>query len=298
MSGWTSASRSSRSHSRTVASSVVPSTLTLRRSDSTSSVVASTPRSEAIRVSSTSSHASSSSLPRDSRASRPLPRALLERASRARSRARRPRADSGRSMTGSGGAVGAGGASGPAVSTPWRRRRLRWRDGVGRPGRATVEVLARQPRPGRRLTVEGAGVAAPAGEVHAVGDGPREDDDPDDDVDPDVLHADHPTTLQRRPPPHGILPRAERASARGSGLDHRTEPVVEWVGRRSARAHGVRARVPRPRVWARRWADRVTLSPLVVRRSRPSRCAGTATTPTTATPRPVMTSIATTRSAM
>src|SRR6478609_7476238 len=108
--GSTRASSSSRSQPRTVASSVLPSTATLVRRASTRSVVAATPRSAASRVSSTSSHAASSSVPPDSRASSPLPRAVFDRASRARSRRRRPAGASGRSTVGVG--AGAGGSSG------------------------------------------------------------------------------------------------------------------------------------------------------------------------------------------
>ena len=63
--------------------------------------MASTPRSARIRVSSTSSHASSSRPPRESRTSSALPMAVLLRARRARRRARRPRAEAGRSRVGS-----------------------------------------------------------------------------------------------------------------------------------------------------------------------------------------------------
>ena len=92
--GSTRVTSSSRSQPRTVASSALPWTLTLVRRASTSSVVASTPRSAVRRVSSTSSQACSSRSPRESRASRPWPRAVLERASRARRRCRRVRGDS------------------------------------------------------------------------------------------------------------------------------------------------------------------------------------------------------------
>ena len=103
ISGSTRASRSALSQALTSASLVAPdpSTLTLVRSRSTSSFVASTPRSARIRVSSTSSHASSSRPPRESRTSSALPMAVLLRASRARRRARRPRAEAGRSRVGS-----------------------------------------------------------------------------------------------------------------------------------------------------------------------------------------------------
>ena len=125
-----------------------------------------------MRVSSTSSHASSSSRPRDRRASRPWPIEVLDRARRARRRWRRPRADSGRSTVGVGGArsrrslLDLGRRSG-------RRPRLGRRDGVGGVGRrAAVEVLGGQSGPSRgRLALDGA--AAAAHEADAVGESPR-----------------------------------------------------------------------------------------------------------------------------
>ena len=77
-----------------------PSTRIRVRSFSTSSCVGATPTSAVISVVSMSSHVSSSSLSRDSSASRPLPSEPCDRASRARSRTRRPCADSGFSIVG------------------------------------------------------------------------------------------------------------------------------------------------------------------------------------------------------
>jgi hypothetical protein len=156
------------SQSRTWASLVAPdpSTLTRVRSRSTSSVLASTPRSARMRVSSTSSHASSSSPPRESNASRAFPIAVLLRASRARSRARRPRAEAGRSRVGSSSTrrssstsgstgVGRGGAS--RVSTPPRSLSVSRSVGgavvlEGRGGGGGVSSFWRDDRPRTRPT--------------------------------------------------------------------------------------------------------------------------------------------------
>ena len=191
--GSTRRSRSSRSQPRTVASSVVPSTLTRARRVSTSSVVASTPRSEPMRVSSTSSQAASSRRPRESRASRPCPRAVLERDSRARRRVSRPWAESGRSRLGTG--SGSGRVSGAGrVSTPPPTSSTE-RFGASRgsvassptPGSTSVSVRGSAPR----------GLLGPASpathepEQHASED--HEDPDGDGNPFPQLInHAGHP----------------------------------------------------------------------------------------------------------
>ena len=105
---------SSRSRVRSCAWSRTPSTRTRVLSRSTSSVVAPTPMSACSRVSSTSSHVSSSTTSRESRANSPRPSVLCERASRARSRVSRPAVGSGTSSSGAdgwGATTGAGSGS-------------------------------------------------------------------------------------------------------------------------------------------------------------------------------------------
>ena len=128
--GSTIATSSSRSRVRTCSGSRVPSTVTRALRRSTSSRVGSVPRSAISSVSSISSHTSSSMRSWDSSASRPLPKTLLDLSRRARRRARREPAASGRSYSGFAGAVsassttaGSGSATtGGASSTSGRSR--------------------------------------------------------------------------------------------------------------------------------------------------------------------------------
>ena len=119
MSGCRALTSSSASSARSSPWLRVPRTCVRVRSRSTISVVDFTPTSAVRRASSTSSHASSSSLSRDSTVSRPRPSAVCERARRARSRRIRPAVGSGTSSsTAAGASATLGGSTGAGrVST-------------------------------------------------------------------------------------------------------------------------------------------------------------------------------------
>ena len=217
MDGSTRASRSSRSQPRTMASSVVPSTCTLARSELTSSMVASTPRSEARRVSSTSSQACSSRPPRLRSPSSALPRAEFERASRARRRFRRPADASGRSIAGAG--AGSGSTSGPGTGGRVSIPAVSWTDRFG----ASRGGAASSPTPGRTSPVaRRGGRQVPAASAPAAQQ-PEQDateDDEDADGNGDVLpqlinHARHPLTRAQPPPNRARGERTTKAAPWG-----------------------------------------------------------------------------------
>ena len=106
-----------RSQPRPVSSSCEPLDLDPgAQPEWTGSIVASTPGS--WRLLSTLSQACSSSPPPDNRDSSPLPSAVLERASLARRRCRRPEADSGRSIDGAGANASRSGSRVSTLSPP------------------------------------------------------------------------------------------------------------------------------------------------------------------------------------
>ena len=123
MSGRTIFTSSSRSIFFTAAGLLVPSTRTRCCSASTRRVVGSEPRSASSRVSSTSSQTSWSMRSRESRASKPLPSMLFERARRARRRTRRPADGSGISSSIARGAELSGSSAEPpeALAASWRK---------------------------------------------------------------------------------------------------------------------------------------------------------------------------------
>src|SRR3954454_16867254 len=115
-------SSSPRSSPRTSSGVRVPSTLTLVRRSSVITRETATPTSAVISASSISSQVSSSSRSRDSRLSSTEPIELCDRASRARSRTRRPADGGGRSTSSTpvaaAGVSGTAGVSAVAVSPP------------------------------------------------------------------------------------------------------------------------------------------------------------------------------------
>ena len=230
--GSTRASSSSRSQPRTVASSVLPSTATLVRSASTRSVVAATPRSAARRVSSTSSHAASSSVPPDSRASSPLPRARV----RPGQAGAQPAQPAGRRL----GALDGrrGGRRGRQLGLDLGRGRAL--EGADRPLGRGVDVDRRAARARRRRRCRrqllGPAAAAPH---QAEGDAADDDDDADGDgeVLPQGVDGAHPV----------ILAAARRAPKPATGPT--SDPAGTASGSRAARsedAHPVLGRQPHP----------------------------------------------------